>query len=186
MKRKYTVRSAQATDIIHASLISKTIELTNQNADNGICKRSASFLQQKILEGDAVIAVTKQNKWVGFIYLQKWNDDFVSCCALIVHARYRNEKIAWQLKQKAVDLAKRKYPNAKLFGLTTAAAVMKINSRLGYIPVTYDQITGDQNFWNACKTCPNYQILKSKGQRNCLCTAMLLERNTERDKAAAS
>ena len=176
MKMKYAVRSAQEADVLHAAIISETISLANQDADNGICKRSASFLQQKILEGDAIIAVTKQNKWVGFIYLQKWSDDYVSCCALIVHPRYRNEKIAGQLKQKAVDLAKRKYPNARLFGLTTAAAVMKINSRLGYQPVTYDQITSDQNFWNACQTCPNYEILKEKGQRNCLCTAMLLEK----------
>jgi hypothetical protein len=174
MNTFYTVYIAQAADIIHAQIICDTIVQANQDAGNGICLRSVELIRQKIIDGDAIIAKTAQNEWMGFCYLHKWCDDFVSCCALIVHPHHRKEKIAASLKGKAVDLAGKKYPSSRLFGLTTARAVMKINSRLHYQPVTYAQVTKDQQFWNACSTCSNYEILKARGQKNCLCTAMLL------------
>ena len=50
---------------------------------------------------------------------------------------------------------------------------MKINSELGYWPVTYSELTQDEDFWSGCKSCVNYDILMSKERKNCLCTAML-------------
>jgi hypothetical protein len=52
---------------------------------------------------------------------------------------------------------------------------MKINSDLGYEPVTYSELTTDEQFWNGCKSCVNYEILQSKEKKNCLCTAMLYD-----------
>ena len=52
---------------------------------------------------------------------------------------------------------------------------MKINSSLGYEPVTYSELTQDEEFWKGCRSCVNFSILQSKERKNCLCTAMLYE-----------
>ena len=52
---------------------------------------------------------------------------------------------------------------------------MKINSDLGYEPVTYSELTDDEEFWAGCKSCVNYDILMSKDRKNCMCTAMLYD-----------
>ncbi|MCE3283657.1 MAG: acetyltransferase [Chitinophagaceae bacterium] len=65
--------------------------------------------------------------------------------------------------------------DAKIFGLTTGLAVMKINSDLGYEPVTYSELTQDEAFWAGCRSCVNHDILMSKERKNCLCTAMLFD-----------
>lgn len=142
----------------------------------GIAKRSPEYIEQKIDEGKAVIAVTDQNKWVGFCYIEKWSHgQYVANSGLIVAPAFRKSGIAKSIKQKIFDLSKEKYPNAKIFGLTTGLAVMKINSDLGYEPVTYSELTQDEAFWAGCKSCVNYDILISKERQNCLCTAMLYD-----------
>jgi phosphomevalonate kinase len=52
---------------------------------------------------------------------------------------------------------------------------MKINSELGYEPVTYSELTDDEEFWKGCRACVNYDILMGKDRKNCLCTAMLYD-----------
>lgn len=175
MKLKYTVRVAQEEDALYAASIAHHIAIAAADPSNGICKRSEAVIQQKMQEQDAVIAITNNQKWAGFCYLQKWKDNFVSTCGLIIHPRYRSGNIGRQIKETILQLAQEKYPGATLFGLTTSAAVMKINTRLGYRPVTYSMITQDENFWDSCKGCSNHGILKLKQGKNCLCTAMILE-----------
>ena len=180
------IRLAGEGDLHHITTITAEIESSAQMRGTGICKRSPSQLEQRIKEGTAVIAVTNTNEWVGFCYIKAWDDDrFVSTCALIVSSQYRKSNVATRLKEKAFDLARTKYPHAKLFGLTTSLAVMKINSRLGFKPVTYSEITKNEAFWDACKSCPNYSILENKSRCNCLCTAMLFDA-VEDQKAIAS
>jgi len=73
--------------------------------------------------------------------------------------------------------------------LTTGLAVMKINSDLGYEPVTYSELTQDDEFWKGCQSCVNYDILMSKERKNCLCTAMLydpLDKKPENNSANSS
>lgn len=83
--------------------------------------------------------------------------------------------MAKRIKSVIFDLSRHRYPDAKIFGLTTGLAVMKINSDLGYEPVTYSELTQDEEFWNGCKSCVNYDILMMKERKNCLCTAMLYD-----------
>ena len=52
---------------------------------------------------------------------------------------------------------------------------MKINSDLGYEPVTYSELTQDEAFWAGCKSCVNYEILMSKERKICMCTATLYD-----------
>jgi hypothetical protein len=129
-----------------------------------------------MIEGKAVIAVTKENKWVGFCYIEAWgHEKFVANSGLIVAPEFRKTGIAKSIKHRIFELSRQRYPDAKIFGLTTGLAVMKINSDLGYKPVTYSELTDDDNFWAGCKSCVNYDILMSKGRKNCLCTAMLFD-----------
>jgi hypothetical protein len=127
-------------------------------------------------QGKAVIAHTDDGTWVGFCYIEAWgHDQFVANSGLVVSPAFRKSGIAKQIKKRVFDLSRQKYPEAKIFGLTTGLAVMKINSDLGYEPVTYSELTDDDEFWAGCKSCVNYDILMSKERKNCMCTAMLYD-----------
>lgn len=142
----------------------------------GIAKRSPEYVAKKIEEGKAVIAHTSTGEWVGFCYIEAWgHDSFVANSGLIVAPAFRKSGIAKQIKEHIFKLSRKMYPDAKIFGLTTGLAVMKINSDLGYEPVTYSELTDDEQFWAGCKSCVNYDILMSKDRKNCMCTAMLYD-----------
>ena len=94
---------------------------------------------------------------------------------LIVVEKFRGHGLAKRIKQKAFELSRQRYPETKIFGLTTGLAVMKINSELGYKPVTFSELTNDEAFWKGCQSCVNYDILQRTGRKHCLCTGMLYD-----------
>ncbi|SFD45931.1 hypothetical protein SAMN05518672_10233 [Chitinophaga sp. CF118] len=168
------VRVATGKDELFAKIITDEMEASAKVRGTGIAKRSPEAIIEKIRDGKAVIAVTGNNTWVGFSYIETWaNGEFVSNSGLIVSPLFRELGVASAIKQKIFKLSKQKYPAAKIFSITTGLAIMKMNSRLGFEPVTYNEITHEERFWNACKSCPNYQILEGKSFKNCMCTAML-------------
>ena len=170
------VRIAQIGDIMYAPIITDEMATSAQARGTGIAKRSPEYVSEKIMEGKAVIAVTPGGEWVGFCYIEAWgHGKFVANSGLIVAPAFRNTGIAKKIKYKIFELSRELYPDSKIFGLTTGLAVMKINSELGYEPVTYSELTDDENFWAGCKSCVNYDILVSKGRKNCMCTAMLYD-----------
>ena len=159
-----------------ADSICAEMEASAKARGTGIAKRTPEFIQQKMLENKAVIAHTKGGQWVGFCYIESWSHGkYVANSGLIVSPGFRKTGVAKAIKKRIFELSRQKYPDAKIFGLTTGLAVMKINSDLGYEPVTYSELTDDVQFWNGCRSCPNYDILISKGRKNCLCTAMLYD-----------
>jgi hypothetical protein len=142
----------------------------------GIAKRTPEYIRDKMKEGKAVIALTKEGNWAGFCYIETWSHgEYVANSGLIVSPAFRKSGLAKAIKKKIFALSRKKYPEAKIFGLTTGLAVMKINSELGYEPVTYSELSQDEAFWAGCKSCVNYDILMSKDRKNCLCTAMLYD-----------
>ncbi|NIG52335.1 N-acetyltransferase [Chitinophaga sp. Cy-1792] len=168
------VRRANITDIDFALPITAEMEASAKARGTGISKRNPEDIRKKILEGKAVIAFTKSGIWAGFSYIQTWdNNSYVSNSGLIVAPAFRRLKVASAIKQKIFELSRMMYPAAKIFSITTGLAVMKLNTRLGFEPVTYNEITHDPQFWSACKSCVNYPVLAAKGFKNCLCTAML-------------
>lgn len=173
---KIIVRVATSADLKYAQTITDEMAASAQARGTGIAKRSAEYIQKKMEEGKAVIALTADNTWVGFCYIEAWgHEGFVANSGLIVAPEFRKTGIAKSIKKRIFDLSREKYPKAKIFGLTTGLAVMKINSDLGYEPVTYSELTDDENFWAGCKSCVNYDILMSKERKNCMCTAMLYD-----------
>ena len=140
----------------------------------GIARRTPDYITQKMLEGKAVIALHQDGTWAGFCYIETWSHGtFVANSGLIVNPQFRNKGLAKMIKRTVFELSREKYPVAKIFGLTTGLAVMKINSELGYEPVTYSELSQDEDFWKGCQSCVNYDILMSKDRKNCMCTAML-------------
>ncbi len=170
------VRIATADDIHYAPVITQEMEESAKARGTGIAKRSPEYLVKKMQEGKAVIAVTPDGAWVGFCYIEAWqHDKYVANSGLIVSPPFRKSGVATEIKKKIFNLSRHRYPEAKIFGLTTGLAVMKINSELGYEPVTYSELTTDEEFWKGCQSCINYDILVAKGRKNCMCTAMLFD-----------
>jgi len=175
MKIKVQVASAEHKK--YAQEICSLIEVSAQQRGTGISKRSPDYIEEKMDQNQAIIALNDQSL-VGFCYIESWtNKSYVANSGLVVHPDFRGMGVASQIKRKAFEHSTKLYPEAKLFGLTTSLAVMKINSELGYQPVIYDELTQDEAFWNGCKSCVNYEILMSKDKKNCMCTAMLYDQS---------
>ena len=175
-QQQLIIRVATPEDKKYSAIICEEIASSAKARGTGIATRTPEYIEQKIDEGKAVIALTENGDWAGFCYIETWSHgEYVANSGLIVSPPFRKSGVAKAIKKRIFDLSKEKYPNSKIFGLTTGLAVMKINSELGYEPVTYSELTQDEDFWAGCKSCVNYETLMSKERKNCFCTAMLYD-----------
>ncbi|RRJ90243.1 GNAT family N-acetyltransferase [Flavobacterium macacae] len=171
---------AQEEHYKFAQEICDTMEASALLRGTGIAKRSPDYIQKKMQNHDAIIAL-ENGKFAGFCYIESWqHGKFVANSGLIVHPDYRHLGLAKQIKKKVFEYSQEKYPGAKIFGITTGLAVMKINSDLGYKPVPFSELTADTTFWAGCKGCTNYDILEKKEFKMCLCTGMLYDPNNKK------
>src|ERR1700722_16965415 len=185
-EQKFKILIANASYQDFAQIICDEMESSAKARGTGIAKRSPDYIKEKMRDGKAVIAFTEEGIWAGFCYIETWSHgEYVANSGLIVAPPFRKSGLAKNIKKKIFDLSQKLYPNAKLFGLTTGLAVMKINSDLGYEPVTYSELTQDEAFWAGCKSCVNYEILMSKERKNCMCTAMLYDPKDQKPKETA-
>lgn len=176
MNQDFKVLVADESHIGYAEQICTEMEASAKARGTGIAKRSPAYVEQKMKEGKAVIAFGPDGGWAGFCYIESWgHGEYVANSGLIVSPNYRKSGLAKRIKKMIFELSRKMYPDSKVFGLTTGLAVMKINSELGYEPVTYSELTQDDAFWQGCKSCVNYDILMSKERKNCMCTAMLYD-----------
>jgi len=184
----YVVATATEQHLHFATTICEEMASSATARGTGIARRTPEYICQKILEGKAVIALTNEMEWAGFCYIETWgHGNYVANSGLIVAPKFRKSGLAREIKKKIFELSRNKFPESKIFGLTTGLAVMKINSELGYEPVTYSELTDDDEFWKGCRSCVNYEILTSKDRKNCLCTAMLYNpREKEKSKEAGT
>ena len=166
---------ANESHIKYAQVISQTISESAQVRGTGIAKRSAEYIIQRLVNGNAVIALDG-DKFAGFCYIEVWgHKKFVANSGLIVHPDYRKLGLAKEIKKAIFELSRKKFPDAKIFGITTGLAVMKMNYELGYKPVTFSELTNDPEFWRGCQTCKNFDILTRTDRKMCLCTGMLYD-----------
>jgi len=173
-----TIQVATEVHTTHAEAISHMIEDAARKRGTGISKRPPEYIRRKIMEGKAIIALADGETVAGFCYIETWgHNKYLANSGLIVNEDFRKHGLATEIKEAAFRLSRKKYPDAKLFGITTSLAVMKINSDLGYRPVTFSELTTDEEFWKGCQSCPNYDILTRNQRTNCLCTAMLYDPN---------
>lgn len=170
-----TVQIADERFLGYVDTILTTIAEAAKIRGTGIARRSPEYVEEKMKEGKAIIALDG-DEFAGFCYIESWgNKKFVANSGLIVVDKYRGHGLAKRIKRKAFELSRQKYPHAKIFGLTTGLAVMKINSELGYKPVTFSELTDDEQFWRGCESCVNYDILQRTHRKHCLCTGMLFD-----------
>jgi len=160
----------------YSKVICDQIELSANERGTGIARRPEEYIRKKIENEHAVISLHRDGRFAGFCYIEKWSKaNYVANSGLIVHPDFRNRGLAKSIKKKAFELSRKLYPKAKLFGLTTNLAVMHINSELGYRPVTFSELTQDDQFWYGCSSCVNYDILNRMKRVHCLCTGMLFD-----------
>jgi hypothetical protein len=163
----------------YAQQIVDMIETAARIRGTGIAKRDPKYIEQKMMENKAIIALIG-GKPVGFCYIETWDHGkYVANSGLIVDPDFRQSGLAKMIKAKAFNLSRKKYPEAKIFGLTTSLPVMKINSELGYRPVTFSELPKDETFWKGCSSCVNYDILERTSRKMCLCTGMLYEHDNK-------
>ncbi|SEP67648.1 N-acetylglutamate synthase, GNAT family [Hyunsoonleella jejuensis] len=166
---------ADISHIKYAEAICDTIAESAQVRGTGIARRTPEYIATKIENGNAVIALDG-DKFAGFCYIEKWgHGKFVANSGLIVHPDYRGHGLAKQIKHKIFEHSRNKFPDAKVFSITTGLPVMKMNSDLGYKPVPFSELTDDQTFWDGCQTCKNYDVLTRTNRKMCLCTGMLYD-----------
>jgi hypothetical protein len=177
---KIQVMVADESHLKYVDTINDTIQQASEERGTGIARRTYEYIASKMKEGKAVIALDGET-FAGFCYIESWgHHKFVANSGLIVAKQYRAGGLARRIKRTAFDLSRKKFPDAKLFGLTTGLPVMKINTELGYRPVTFSELTDDQDFWKGCQSCVNYDILVRTKRTKCLCTAMLYDPDWEK------
>ena len=173
---------ADKSHSIYADIICETIADSANVRGTGIARRSSDYVITRMENGNAVIALDGET-FVGFCYIEKWDHGkFVANSGLIVHPHYRGRGLAKQIKKVVFEHSRTKFPEAKVFSITTGLAVMKLNSDLGYKPVTFSELTNNQSFWKGCQTCKNYDVLQRTSQSMCLCTGMLFDPNSKETK----
>lgn len=183
---KFIIRVAGQQDLKYVPDIENSLLEASRVKGTGLAKRSQEYLTEKIREGKAVIALTGRGDFAGFCYIESWGHErFVANSGLIVLEQYRGNGLAMRIKNEAFRLSRKLFPGAKMFGLTTSLAVMKINSALGYKPVTFSELTDDDQFWKGCQSCSYYDILFRTNRTHCLCTAMLYDPGKEKGRKRA-
>ncbi|TNJ46227.1 GNAT family N-acetyltransferase [Tamlana fucoidanivorans] len=173
---------ADKSHIKYAEIICETIAESAAVRGTGIARRTPEYIATKMENGNAVIAI-EDGKFAGFCYIEKWgHGKFVANSGLIVHPDFRGRGLAKEIKLKVFEHSKNKFPDAKIFSITTGPAVMKMNSDLGYKPVPFSELTDDPTFWDGCQTCKNYDVLTRTNRKMCLCTGMLYDSKAKKQE----
>ena len=175
MKDQIEVVVADESHEKYVDTILETISEAAKVRGTGIAKRTHEYVLNKMREAKAVIALDG-DRFAGFSYIETWQDKkYVTTSGLIVHPDYRGRGLAKRIKDMTFTLARIRWPHAKIFSLTSGAAVMAMNTQLGYKPVTFADLTQDEAFWKGCEGCVNVYILHRTGRRYCICTGMLYD-----------
>lgn len=166
---------ADSSHEVYVDTVLETIEAAAKVRGTGIAARTHDYLATKMKEGKAIIALAG-DEFAGFTYIESWgNKQYVATSGLIVTEKYRGIGLARRIKDASFTLARLRWPKAKLFSLTSGAAVMKMNTELGYVPVTFAELTDDEAFWRGCEGCINHDVLVRTQRKYCICTAMLYD-----------
>ena len=184
----FQLKIASDIDISWAAKISELYFLSAKERGTGIAIRQPAYIAEKMTNGNAIIAFAKNEEedklhLAGFCYIEIFEGKkYVSNSGLTVVPKFRKKGLGKMIKERVFNLARDKYTDAQVFGITTSDSVMKMNSELGYRPVAFSKLTTDDAFWKGCNSCPNYDILQRNKRNICLCTGMLAPSKNEKMK----
>ena len=183
------VKVADESHAIYADEICDEVFISARERGTGIARRTPEYVIEKMKAGKAVIAVAEDGRFAGFSCIETWGGkEYVANSGLIVAHAFRGMGVAKRIKERIFKLSREKFPDAKIFSITTGAAVMKMNYELGFRPVPFAFLTDDPEFWKGCQGCRNFQILQNNDFKMCLCTGLLYdpqEHQTEAPTASA-
>ncbi len=167
---------ADESHLDYAEKVCDLIYISAQERGTGIAKRTPEYIKEKIRDGKAVIAIAEDGSLAGYSYIETWgHTKFVANYGLIVAHEFRKTGLARRIKHKTFELSRKMFPYAKIFSITTGLAVMKINTEMGFKPVTFSELTDDKEFWAGCEGCRNFDILQRNDYKLCLCTGLLFD-----------
>lgn len=173
---EFILEPASSAHFHYAEEICRQYIESAKQRGTGIAKRTPEYVTDKMREGKAIIALHRDGRFAGFSYIETWSHgQYVANSGLIINPDFRNKGLGAAVKGAIFDLSRQKYPEAKIFGITTSMAVLKMNSDLGYRPVTFSELSQDDEFWKGCNSCPNVDILTRNNRKMCLCTGMLYD-----------
>ena len=178
---------ANISHVKYAERICELMYISAQERGTGIAKRSPDYVAEKMIAGKAVIALAGE-EFAGFSYIETWSHSrFVANSGLIIAHEFRKSGLARRVKAKVFELSRKLYPESKIFSITTGLAVMKLNTELGFKPVTFSELTDDEEFWKGCQGCINFDVLQRNKRKMCLCTGLLYDPAEHvKDKKAAA
>ncbi len=180
---EFIIEPASSSHFHYAEEICMHYAESAKQRGTGIATRTPEYVTEKMREGKAIIALHRDGRFAGFSYIETWSHgEYVANSGLIINPAFRKNGLGSEVKGAIFNLSKEKYPNAKIFGITTSMAVLKMNSDLGYRPVTFSELTQDDEFWKGCKSCPNFDILTRNNRKMCLCTGMLYNPEQKEEK----
>ena len=167
---------ADESHAVYADEICEEVFISARERGTGIARRTPEYVIEKMTAGKAVIAIAEDGRFAGFSYIETWgHKEFVANSGLIVSHDFRGLGIAMKIKKRIFQLSQELFPKAKIFSITTGAAVMKMNYSLGFRPVPFAFLTDDPEFWKGCQGCRNFPILESNDYKMCLCTGLLYD-----------
>ena len=167
---------ADESHAVYADEICEEVFISARERGTGIARRTPEYVIEKMTAGKAVIAIAEDGRFAGFSYIETWgHKEFVANSGLIVAHDFRGLGIAMKIKKRIFQLSQELYPQAKIFSISTGAAVMKMNYSLGFRPVPFSLLTDDPEFWKGCQGCRNFPILESNDYKMCLCTGLLYD-----------
>ena len=167
---------ADESHAVYADEICEEVFISARERGTGIARRTPEYIIEKMKAGKAVIAIAEDGSFAGFSYIETWGGKkYVANSGLIVAHQFRGLGVAMRIKKRIFQLSQERFPDAKIFSITTGAAVMKMNYTLGFRPVPFSALTDDPEFWKGCQGCRNFQILESNNYKMCLCTGLLYD-----------
>lgn len=170
------VMVADESHAVYADEICEEVFISARERGTGIARRTPEYIIEKMKAGKAVIAIAEDGSFAGFSYIETWGGKkYVANSGLIVSHQFRGQGVAMRIKKRIFQLSQERFPDAKIFSITTGAAVMKMNYTLGFRPVPFSSLTDDPEFWKGCQGCRNFKILESNNYKMCLCTGLLYD-----------
>lgn len=179
------VMVANESHAIYADEICEEVFISARERGTGIARRTPEYVIEKMIAGKAVIAVSEDGRFAGFSYIETWGGkQYVANSGLIVAHAFRGVGLAKRIKERIFRLSMELFPDAKIFSITTGAAVMKMNHELGFRPVPFSELTHDPEFWKGCTGCRNFNILENNSFKMCLCTGLLYDPKEHTEQSA--